>query len=66
MKLTINGEEKTFPEGMTLASLIHELGIEKNPIAVELNRAVVPRELHGATRLQEGDSLEIVTLVGGG
>jgi sulfur carrier protein len=66
MKVTLNGEEKTFPEGTTLGRLIRELGLEKNPIAIELNREVVPRDRHDATLLREGDRLEIVTLVGGG
>lgn len=66
MKLTVNGEEKSVPEGLTLDRLVRELGLEKNPIAVELNRQVVPRDRHGDTRLAEGDRLEIVTLVGGG
>ena len=66
MKLTVNGAEKTVPEGITLAQLVRELGLEKNPIAIEVNRRVVPRDRHGETRLAEGDRLEIVTLVGGG
>ena len=66
MKLTVNGAEKTVAEGITLAQLVRELGLEKNPIAIEVNRQVVPRDRHGETRLSEGDRLEIVTLVGGG
>jgi sulfur carrier protein len=66
VKLTVNGQEKSVPEGLTLDRLVRELGLEKNPIAVELNRLVVPRDRHGDTRLAEGDRLEIVTLVGGG
>jgi len=64
--LTVNGEPKNVPEGLTLAQLVRELGLERNPIAVELNRQVVPRDRHGDTRLAQGDRLEIVTLVGGG
>jgi thiamine biosynthesis protein ThiS len=64
--LTVNGKERSVPEGLTLDRLVRELGLEKNPIAVELNRRVVPRDRHGDTRLAEGDRLEIVTLVGGG
>jgi sulfur carrier protein len=66
VKLTVNGESKSVPEGFTLAQLVRELGLERNPIAIELNREVVPRDRHGETRLAEGDRLEIVTLVGGG
>ena len=66
MTLTVNGEPKNVPEGLTLAQLVRDLGLERNPIAVELNRQVVPRDRHGETRLAQGDRLEIVTLVGGG
>jgi len=64
--LTVNGTAKTVADNLTLAQLVRELGLEKNPIAIELNRNVVPRDRHGDTRLAEGDRLEIVTLVGGG
>lgn len=66
MKLTVNGAEKTVADGLTLAQLVRELGLEKNPIAIEVNRQVIPRDRHGETRLADGDRLEIVTLVGGG
>jgi thiamine biosynthesis protein ThiS len=66
VKVTVNGTEKTVPDGFTLGQLVRELGLEKNPIAIELNLRVVPRDRHGQTRLAEGDRLEIVTLVGGG
>ena len=66
MTLSVNGESRTVADGLTLAQLVRELGLERNPIAIELNRQVVPRDRHGETRLAEGDRLEIVTLVGGG
>ncbi len=66
MKLTVNGEERSVADGSTVRDLVRELDLERRPIAVELNREVVPRDRHGRTRLSEGDRLEIVTLVGGG
>ena len=66
MKVTVNGDEREFPDGTMLSGLLRELGLERNPIAVELNLQVVPRQRHGTTPLREGDRLEIVTLVGGG
>jgi len=66
VKVTVNGAERSVPEGFTLGQLVRELGLEKNPIAIELNLQVVPRARHGETPLAEGDRLEIVTLVGGG
>ena len=35
-------------------------------VAVELNRAIVPRDQWDQTQLAEGDQLEIVHFVGGG
>ena len=66
MKLTVNGEERDARDGGTLQDLVRELALEGRPIAVELNRRVVPRDRYGGTLLAEGDRLEIVTLVGGG
>ena len=66
MKITVNGEERVLAGDTTLLDLVRGLGLEKSPIAVEVNRAVVPKVRHRETRLAEGDRLEIVTLVGGG
>ena len=66
MKLHINGEEREFSDGLTLAALLEQLGMKADRVAVELNRAIVSRDLWNETRLQGGDRLEIVQFVGGG
>ena len=66
MRITVNGEPRDVPEGATLASLMASLDVPRQPVAVELNRELVPRSQHGARRLAEGDAVELVTLVGGG
>jgi sulfur carrier protein len=66
MKVSLNGEIRELAEATTVKDLIAALELENAPCAVELNRAVVPRTEHGTTPLDEGDVLEIVTLVGGG
>jgi sulfur carrier protein len=66
MNLTVNGEAKTFPDGLTVRGLVEALALTDGPVAVERNREVVPRALHAETVLQEQDVLEIVHLVGGG
>ncbi len=65
MNLVVNGEPRATAVA-TLADLVRELALEGKPIAVELNRTVVPKDRYAQTRLGEGDRLEIVTLVGGG
>jgi len=66
MQLRINGEPRDFPDGLTLAALIQQLGMKADRVAVELNLEIVPRTNWGDTHLKEGDKLEIVHFVGGG
>jgi sulfur carrier protein len=66
MQLTINGEVRDVPEGLTLAGLLGHLELTQGLVAVERNREVVPRREHQSVLLQPGDVLEIVQFVGGG
>ncbi len=66
MHLTINGEQRDVPGVPTVLELLRTLGLTEGPVAVELNREIVPRAEHGTRRVEEGDVLEIVHRVGGG
>ena len=66
MRLRVNGETETYPDGITVKELLDSLCISNRPVAVELNRKVIPRDKLGEKTLREDDSLEIVTFVGGG
>jgi sulfur carrier protein len=66
MQLIVNGENKTVPEGLTVRGLVEHLRLTEGPVAVERNRAVVPRAEHVTTPLADGDVVEIVHFVGGG
>ena len=66
MRIQLNGEPREIPDSWSIADLLSDLRIENRYCAVERNRSVVPREKHSACWLQEGDLIEVVTLVGGG
>ena len=66
MRVTVNGEEKTVPDGLSVRGLVEALGLTDGPVAVEKNRAIVPRAEHAETPVAENDVFEIVHLVGGG
>ncbi len=69
MKLTINGEDKTIKTNeslLSLANLIHQLGHHPRLIVVEFNGTILTPEHWEKQIVQDGDSLEIVTIVGGG
>jgi sulfur carrier protein len=66
MKLIVNGKEQQLPDGTTLVELIKQLGLDAGPCAAEVNKKLVPKKDHAATPLNDGDRVELVTLVGGG
>jgi sulfur carrier protein len=66
VRLIVNDEPRTLEAGATVADLVAALGLGPRRIAVEVNRAVVPRAEYGATPLHEGDAVEIIHFVGGG
>ena len=66
MKILLNGEPHSIDPTWTIADLLSSLNIENRYCAVERNSQVVPREVHADCQLQNGDTIEVVTLVGGG
>lgn len=65
MRLQVNGDTRDVAAG-TILALVEELGLDPRKVAVERNLEIVPRSLHGATALAEGDRIELVQFVGGG
>ena len=66
MEVQVNGQSRTLDSAFTVARLLEELNLAGQPCAVEINASVVPKREHGERTLREGDTVEIVTLVGGG
>jgi thiamine biosynthesis protein ThiS len=66
MQLTINGQTSSAPQLASVAELAKWLELPSFGCAVELNGRVVRKAEHAETKLQDGDRLEIVRLVGGG
>ena len=66
LSIRVNGEHRRIRDGLTLAELALELGLEPARVAVERNLEIVPRSTLGEVPVEDGDELEIVTFVGGG
>jgi thiazole synthase len=64
--ITVNGKPQEAPEGATVAELLALLELAPDRVAVERNLELVRRAEYPGCRLAPADSLEIVTLVGGG
>jgi thiamine biosynthesis protein ThiS len=65
VRLTINGEPHEIAAA-TVARLVGELGLDPRKVAVERNLEIVPTSQFEATRLDDGDRIEIVHFIGGG
>jgi thiamine biosynthesis protein ThiS len=66
MRVTVNDQPTDLPDDATVADLLAVLALPGTRVAVEINRQLVRRVHHGETHLKPGDTVEVVTLVGGG
>ncbi len=66
MRLSINGEMKTFTNSINLSKLLEILNIQINGVAVAINMEIVSRNKYNETILNDEDEIEIVRAVGGG
>jgi sulfur carrier protein len=64
--LQVNGKPQTCPPQTCLPDLLTQLGLNPRLVAVEYNGEILHRQFWTETQMQEGDRLEIVTIVGGG
>ena len=66
MNCTVNGETRELPENTSVEGLIELLGLAGSICAAEVDKKIVPKRERSETILQDGQTIEIVTLVGGG
>ena len=66
IEIRLNGESKLLPESLNIVQLLELFSIPRDLVAVERNRAIVPRAHWAAVTVTEGDDVEVVHFVGGG
>jgi thiamine biosynthesis protein ThiS len=66
LPIRVNGTEHEVAAGTTVAQLLVWLELRPELVAVEVNGALVPRTRRAERVLEAGDTVELVTLVGGG
>lgn len=66
MQITLNGQKLSITENLSVASLVDQRELNPKQIAIEINCQIVPREEYDRVFLADGDSVELVTLAGGG
>lgn len=66
MRITLNGESREVADGHSVASLLADLGVPAERVAVELNLKIVDRRMLAGTPLSDGDRVEVIGFIGGG
>jgi len=66
VEIRVNGETKQWDRSITVRDLLEALGIRPRAVVVERNLKIVPRERMAEEMVEDGDSIEIIRLVGGG
>jgi sulfur carrier protein len=67
MTITLNGEERSFAEALTVSGLLVELGVDgRRGVAVALESEVVPRSAWERTFVEDGARVEVLVAVQGG
>ena len=66
ISVQVNGERQACPSNLLLPGLLTQLKLNPRLIAIEYNDEILHRQFWEATQIEEGDRLEIVTIVGGG
>ena len=66
MRVTVNGNQMEFEDGIGVSGLLSALGLSDRRVAVELNRSILCKEGYGSASLKDGDVVEVISFVGGG
>ena len=66
MEITFNGKSRAMTDNTSIQELLDQMRLDCLQVVVEHNRRIVPRQRLAETRLNHGDTLEVIHFVGGG
>jgi len=66
MNVKINGKLQSLDKKIKLSELIFEKNLDVNKIVIEYNSEIVEKKYLPDILIKEGDTIEIVSFVGGG
>jgi thiamine biosynthesis protein ThiS len=64
--LQVNGRRVELDGPTSLVTYLEKLGVSARAVAVELNGVIIERSAYEDAKLDNGDVVEIVRMVGGG
>jgi len=66
MDITCNGTRKSVETGITLTDLVDSFELNPQTLVAEVNGRIIEHGGFKDTKLQDGDSVELIRFVGGG
>ena len=66
IKISVNGKQIQVIPNFSMMSLITNLKVPLNKIAIELNKKIIDKKRISKIYLKKGDKVEIVHFIGGG
>ncbi len=66
MQFELNGEVTQLAAPLNVRSLLEQLELYEQRVAVAINDVVVPRSRFEGQEIREGDHIEVIHAVGGG
>lgn len=66
MKITVNGKNTEVSGNISVHEYLTQKGIPLEHVVIELNKEILNRNIYNKIKLKNGDTVEILQLVGGG
>ena len=66
IKIKINGKIKTIAQDSNISTVLKNLKIPINKVAIELNEEIIDKKKINKIKLNKNDKIEIVHFIGGG
>ncbi|MGH7564128.1 MAG: sulfur carrier protein ThiS [Gemmatimonadota bacterium] len=66
IEVVANGRVRAVPAGSMVREFLIELNLDPDVVVVERNGEILSRDRFADVRLETGDTLEVVHIVGGG
>ncbi len=66
MEIILNGSAHQVGEDASISVLVKSLDLKGRRVAVMINEQVVKRDHWNEVRIQSGDAVEVIQMVGGG
>ena len=66
IKIKINGKIKSITQDFNLSTVLKNLKIPLNKVAIELNEEIIDKKKISKIKLNKNDKIEIVHFIGGG